>query len=76
MPRAPKRTDNVTFVKELMNFSKFGALSEIFVIDALAKWSEIIANSDPAKLETPMISGEAWIGVAKEIKAKLDERLA
>lgn len=71
-----KELDNVAFVRDLMSRSNFGPLAEMFVIDALAKWSKIISESDPAALENGLVNGAAWQGVAKEIQAKLDARNA
>ncbi|WP_315729864.1 hypothetical protein [Bradyrhizobium sp. SZCCHNRI2010] len=70
------RSDNITFVSDLMNHSQYGALAQIFVIDALSKWSEIIAKTDPVEIDSPMINGQSWVAVAKEIKQKIEERLA
>ena len=71
-----KQKTNIAFVRDLMEFSQHGALAQLFVLDALSKWADIIANTDPVKCDSPMISGEAWVGVAKEIKGKLDARVA
>jgi hypothetical protein len=65
---------NVEFVTRIMEFSNYGALAQLFVLEALRNWADIVAGTDPAKVDTPMISGHAWVGVAREIKAKLEER--
>jgi hypothetical protein len=74
MSRRPET--NVEFVTNLMEFSRHGALAQIFVIDAILKWSEIVAQHDPAEINMGggFVSAEAWVGVAKEIKAKIEER--
>ncbi|WFU52249.1 hypothetical protein QA639_21310 [Bradyrhizobium pachyrhizi] len=72
----PKRQDNISFVRDLMNHSQFGPLAQLFVLDALSKWADKVAEADPAAIESPMISGAAWVGVAKEIKGKIDARIA
>lgn len=74
MPRSTKAQSNVEFVTDIMEFSNYGALSQMFVIEALRNWSERVAAADPTKMETGFISGAAWVGVAKEIKAKLEEK--
>jgi hypothetical protein len=71
----PKRQDNITFVRDLMNNSQYGALAQLFVLDALDKWSEMVAKTDPEKVDNGMISGHAWVGVAKEIQQKLNVRM-
>jgi hypothetical protein len=71
-----QRKDNIAFVKALMTHSKYGALAQLFVIDALSKWADKISSVEPQAVDTPMISGEAWVGVAKEIKDKIDARVS
>jgi hypothetical protein len=63
---------NVEFVTDLMEFSRFGALAQLFIIDALDKWSKIVADAPP--IEHPMVNGTAWKGVAAEIQRKIAER--
>ncbi|PLC40009.1 hypothetical protein C0Q88_25275 [Ralstonia pickettii] len=77
----PKPKTNIEFVCELMDFSRFGPLAQMFVIDALSKWSEKIARTPIEELRTafdgnPLIGAEAWRGVAREIKEKLDAYFA
>ena len=77
----PKPTTNIEFVRELMDFSRFGPLAQMFVIDALSKWSDEIANTPIEELRNafeghPLIGAEAWQGVAREIKGKLDAYFA
>ena len=69
-----KPKTNVQFVRDLMEHSNYGALAQLFVLDALDKWSKIIAESDPAKGDSPLISGQAWVGVANEIQEKINAR--
>ena len=75
-----KHMTNVEAVKHLMEFSQFGALAQIFVIDALTKQAEAVAamsDEDVAKHQeaSPMVNMTAWRGVAKEIAAKLQQHL-
>lgn len=70
----PKPQTNVQFVKNLMEHSQYGALAQLFVLDALDKWSKKVAEATPSELDSPMISGHAWLGVAKEIQEKINAR--
>ena len=73
----PKRKTNIEFVAEVMDFSEYGPLAQLFVIDALTAWSEKIMNSHPS--EYPMngiVNPEAWIGVAAEINQKIRDQYA
>jgi hypothetical protein len=68
-----KRKTNIEIVNDIMNFSRYGALAQVFVMDALLKMSEAVAKSTPKDYpKNNFIHPEAWIGVAKEIKAKLE----
>lgn len=69
-----KRKTNVQLVQEIMTYSSYGVLAQLFVIDALTKMSEAVAKADPDKItRESFVNGRAWTGVAKEIKMKLDE---
>jgi hypothetical protein len=62
----------VEIVRSIMETSDFGGLAELFVLDALWKWSEKIAECDPRLFDSSVVTGTEWVGVAKEIKGKLD----
>ncbi|MEN7527877.1 hypothetical protein [Cupriavidus sp. DL-D2] len=70
-----KRKTNIEAVVDLMSFSQYGVLAQLFVIDALVKVADRAAKADPATLDSPMLSGKAWVGVAKEIQFKLNQHL-
>ncbi len=73
-----KRKTNTQFVRDMMEYSDFGALAQVFILDAIYKFSESIAHETPKAMERAMkgsfVSAEAWHGVAKEIHRKLNER--
>lgn len=64
---------NTQFVDNLMNFSRRGALAQLFVLEALRYYSEAVLASEDWGPQH-FISHRAWKDVAAEIKAKLDER--
>lgn len=71
------RQTNEEFVLELMRFSRFGALVQVFVLQALQDYAAAVAAADPAKIESnALISTEAWIGVAREVHEKVSKHLA
>lgn len=76
---ARKQMTNVEAITNLMEFSRYGALVQVFVIDALLKQAEAVANAKPEELATmdqgmgP--SAAAWQGVAREVAAKLNQHL-
>jgi hypothetical protein len=66
---------NVQVVKDIMEHSSYGGLSQLFVMDALHKLSKAVASSTPEEYgDKSIIDPEAWIGVAKEIQRKLEEQ--
>lgn len=74
--RKPKRLDNVEFVTEMMEHSKFGPLAQAFVIEAISRYAEQVAASKPENYgQTSFFSPESWIGVGKEIAEKMDARI-
>lgn len=68
------RLTNEEFVTDLMSFSSFGGLCQVFVIEAIRRYADQVAAADPAAVDTQFLSGAAWVGVAKEIKAKVYEQ--
>lgn len=69
---AGKRKTNAQVVRDLMENSKHGALAQMFVIDALTKHAEMVSEADPKLFVNSLVHPQAWIGVATEIKQKLD----
>jgi hypothetical protein len=62
---------NIEKVTHIMTYSDYGALAQLFVMDALHKWSGIIAEASPDQFANGFVDGEAWIGVAREIQRLL-----
>ena len=73
--KAPhKHESNVEALSRIMEYSRQGALMQAFVIDALEKRSEfILANEADVRsaMDGSIISPEAWINCAKELKREL-----
>lgn len=76
-----KRLDNEEFMLDLMRFSKFGALVQGFIFQAIHQYAKQVAEADPKLFEPEKsegvvlcIHGPAWQGVAKELFQKLEER--
>lgn len=67
---------NAQLLKALMTTSRFGSLSEIFIMAAIRKEVERVALLTPADFpDGSWVHPDAWIGVAKEIRDALDGRL-
>lgn len=65
---------NIEKITDIMEYSQYGALAQMFVMDAVGKLAKIVAEATEADLE-PMKNGfidpYAWQNVAKEIQVKL-----
>lgn len=75
---AEAQLTNVEMITKLMEFSRFGAMAQLFVIDSVLKVARRVANQSPESLaeqwkDNP-VNLEAWQGVAREIFEKLDTR--
>ena len=73
---------NDKLVENMMNYSQYGALSAMFVMAALSHYTEYVIEHGPAQKEEEEKSGkrgliniDAWMGVANEIKQKLDDNI-
>lgn len=69
--------DNVEFVSDLMQYSAHGALAQMFVLDALLKFSKLVMETpteDMAVMDNGLIPCSAWKAVAGEIHEKLAKR--
>lgn len=68
---------NLECLTEIMAFSRYGALAQAFVMDALSQHAERVATTPPDQLQVnPMICARAWHGVAQEIHTKLETHFA
>ncbi|RIV48823.1 hypothetical protein [Burkholderia pseudomallei] len=75
------QTTNVDCVMEIMNFSRYGALAQAFVMDALSKHAAHVARMPLEELneqfgDQPIVSAKAWHGIAREIHEKLEAHFA
>lgn len=65
---------NVEFVTNVMEFSNFGPMAQLFVMEAISKYAEQVANAPEEAFESMkggLINPDAWQGVAREIHNKV-----
>lgn len=77
----PTPMTNLECLTQIMTFSRYGALAQAFVMDALSKHAAHIAGMPLDELKArfgdhSMISAEAWQGVAKDINEALEAHFA
>jgi hypothetical protein len=72
-----KRQTNVQFLTQLMEYSNFGAMSQVFIMDAIQKHAKHVSSIPLDDLRKQfgesMVSADSWHGVAIEIKDKFEE---
>jgi hypothetical protein len=67
-------TNNTELLVSLMEFSPYGAMCQMFIIDALQKHAEAAAQADPAEITRKcngMLNGDAWVATAKDIRDRM-----
>jgi len=71
-----KRITNVEFVTALMEYSKYGAMAQLFVIEALHQYSATVANASPEQFEewNGAVEPQVWQDIAREIAEKIKNR--
>lgn len=68
---AKKPQTNTAKIVDAMKFSNYGALAQVFIMDAIYKQGKAVEAASLEDLENPMINAKAWQGVAIEILNKL-----
>jgi hypothetical protein len=65
-----RKKDNVAIVKHIMENSEYGVIAETFVLHALSCYCTMIIESE---IIQSLHSNNLWIGIAKEVKSRIDE---
>ncbi len=75
---------NTELLTDIMEHSRYGAMSQLFVIDALSKHCQAIIDNKEAIIadhkekeangQFQFINMEVWCAVAEEILSKIDNR--
>jgi hypothetical protein len=75
--RPPARTPNQEFLTDMMTFSRFGPMTEVFVMEAVRLHAQAVAAQNPDNADQDaMISPHLWVNVARDIKARFEQRAA
>lgn len=69
-----KRQSNEEFVNELMTFSKYGVLAQVFPIEALRYYSELVSGQPkPTEAGNGLVSPIVWHNIATDVNKALKE---
>jgi len=70
---ARKRKTNVEFVRDAMEFSDYGALAQVFALQAIERYARaVVAAPDEDIGDESLIQPKAWKGAAQEWLDRLD----
>lgn len=69
MPEKP--LTNVELVVEMMEYSRYGAVVQLLIVEAIRKYPEAVSQADPATFDSPFINGTVWVAVAEEVRQKM-----
>jgi len=70
-----KKMTNDEFIHYLMNFSPFGALAQIFVIESIRYYSEqVLSAGEPADDGDGFVSKITWYKLSKDVQQRLGEK--
>jgi hypothetical protein len=69
-----KLSSNAEFVDDLMNYSPYGGLCQVFILQAIRKVAQATLANPPSQEACGMVSAAAWNGVAKDIEDKFARR--
>jgi hypothetical protein len=58
MPRS--KETNIQFIKRIMSFSPVGPFAQVFVLEAVARFAQLVATSPPTTAAGNMINGAMW----------------
>lgn len=65
-------TNNTELVVSLMEFSRYGGLCQMFLVEAIRTHAARVAQGKPEDFDNAMISGAAWVAVARDVKERCD----
>lgn len=73
-----KRMNNIEAVRDMMDYSAYGPLAQLFVMQAIEQFADKVIDHGIVALRKEMgnnsfVSPEGWHGVAEEIKQKLND---
>ncbi|MDO0860618.1 hypothetical protein VDS34_18105 [Xanthomonas campestris pv. campestris] len=72
-----REPSNVELMTDILEFSNFGVFAQMFVLEALATYTQKVTQADPAELEGMgggFVSATTWRAIAQEIAMKLQRR--
>lgn len=74
-PEHNRSETSIEFLTRIMEFSPNGAMTQMFIMDAVLKQAHIVAEADLSSWpENHIISGPAWQSTARNILTELKNK--
>lgn len=77
--RIKRPMTNEEFMKDLMNYSPYGAMCQVFILEAVRYYSEMVKNSKPdpdkEKMSKSFINPKLWRALATNINERCEARI-
>jgi len=73
-----RKPDNIEFLTNMMQFGPNAIVAQMLIMEAVSRYAAAVARLKPEDLggmKDGMVSPEAWIACAKEVHAKMENRL-
>ncbi len=68
------RKTNTELVDDLMSYSRFGAMAQVFIIEAIRSYSSrIVENGEPEDNKSLFISPVLWYNIAKDVLDRVEQ---
>lgn len=68
-----KPSTNTELVVNLMEFSRFGVVSQMFVVDAITQHAARVAAAKPEDMRTNgFVSNAIWIDTARDVRDRIN----
>lgn len=75
--RLTRKPTNQEFLIDLMKFSRFGPMAEVFIMEAVRIQAKAVAALEPDTMDQrSMVSPHLWVEIARDIAARIEERSA
>jgi hypothetical protein len=69
-----RQKTNVEFVVEAMEYSRFGALKQAFIVEALGFYCDHVLSNPPPEIDDTksLVSPKLWYDIAVELRKELE----
>lgn len=75
--RVTRKPTNQEFLIDLMTFSLYGPMTEVFIMEAIRIQAKAVGELELGQMDQrSVVSPHLWVSIARDITAKIEERSA